>query len=260
MKRKQFDWLGWPTKSETNHRIHAHKIRDGAACLEVAAMLVKQGYEYRDTLLNFPDHGEAPDGGRYAPLIVMVTRPPLTTTDEPKKKVQRSNSQLETEIIAAVRPFFEKCTRNQVILHNRVAAKFGSSENRTRVQIDFRQNSDWAWYKRLRGMTKDINYKDTEQERRTAGYLIFVPRIAKRESALLAVFGMGGNDTLVWCRILRDRYRAEIKKILNSDKPRFLMVELTSPSEVEPLGKFQTIGNIASRWRSDIIVDCALRA
>jgi len=257
MKRKQFDWLGWPTNREARHRSYAHKIRDGAAFAEVAAMLARQGYEYRDILLNFPDQGDAVDGGPYAGLIVMVTRPPLSA-EEARKRVQRSNSRLETEIIDAVKPFFEKCSRDMVMLHDRVATRFGSQECRTRAEICFHQNSDWAWYKRLRGMTKDINYRDPAQERRTAAYLIYVPRIANRDSALLVVFGMGGNDTLLWCRILRDRYLAKVAEILGSHSPRFLMAELTSLSEGEPLGKFQTIGNIASTWQSDIIADCVL--
>lgn len=254
MSPRTFDWFGWPSTPEANHRIYPHKLRDGAAFSEILAMLTREGYVYRDVLLNFRDGDDEPVAGSCANLIVMVTRP--TLSEDAKKPIQRSHSRQENEIIKAIEPYFEACSRDLVMLHDCVARRIGPP-TRDRAEIVFHQYSDWAWYKRLRGMTKDINIQDPAQ-RRTAAYLVYVPRITSSGPALLVAFGMGGNDTLLWSRILRDQYSDQVREILRSDRARFLMAELT-PREGdpgEPLCKFQTLSDIARRWEVRIVVDC----
>lgn len=279
MKPKPFDWFAWPSSPESNHRVYPHKLRDGAALTEVAALLVQNGYRYRDTWINFPDRASA--GARPSDLpsdglIALVTRTPVK--DEAKKLLNRSHNRLENAIIDVAESCFEICSRDYVELQEPVARHIELPEYRNRSEIVFYQNHDWAWYKRLRGMRKDILLNGDPDQRRTAAYLIYAPRVQGHDLALLVAFGMGGNDTLLWSRLLRERHSTRVGEILSSGEGRFLMAELSPrPEAFQEFGvgelspdaeerrrleqspwDFQRISDISRLWDSKLIVDCGL--
>ena len=248
-----------------------HKLRDGVALAEMTSTLSKCGYEHGDILLNFPDSNSA--GPRsYADLIVMTTRPPLDDKDQDiRRPISRSYNRLEVEIVGAgeradgkesemtglLRPFFEVCSRSHVQLPQRLARRLPKAKaNRRDIQF-YVQSHHWAWYHALsyRPIPKD--------DRRTAAYLIYVPsmpRVAEGRS-LFVTFGMGGNDTLLWCRLLRKHRELHglVSRILVAGKPWFVMAELVPKKEFpedNDLWVFQDFGKIAEAWDVEIVLDC----
>ena len=251
MATAQFDWLGWLSTPEKNHRLYLHKIRDGAAFAEILALLSKGGYDYRELQLNVARGSRRRPIQRSADLLVMVTRPPLD--EDVKKPIQRSNSQLENAVMSVIRPYFEKCSRNHIMLQS-CTARLLKHDFSDHAEIVFQQYADWAWYKRLRGMAKDLD----DSNPRTAAFLVFIPKRSPSLPALLAIFGMGGNDTLLWARLLRERYFDNVLEILRSETAHFLMAELSpgnNKEAMEPISQCEALDDIARSWKVTIIAN-----
>ncbi|MGC3969519.1 MAG: hypothetical protein QM775_19820 [Pirellulales bacterium] len=252
MSIRKFDWFSWLSATKRNHRQCPHKIRDGAAFAEILALLYQGGYEYRELQLNVADCDKSCLIKGNVDLLVMVTRPPLD--EGGRKLIQRSKSNLETKIIEAIRPFFEICSRDQVMLDT-CTKRLLNDEFRDHALITFYKYGDWSWYRQLLGMSKDL---DDQTKPRTAAYLAFVPEGAAGLPPLLVIFGMGGNDTLLWARLLRERYSKRVLEIVRSGKAHFLMAELSprlNINSVEPVSRYNALGDISQPWEVTVIAD-----
>ena len=183
------------------------KIRDGAAFSELSAPLAKLGYENGNILFNSPFNPKKdkklgqehfkfikPDD-----LLVLTTRPPLDDLRYgDKKHLDESSTHLEEQVFAECRKYLAVCARSHVQLTSAVGADFEG--------FDFvfyqHNNARLKYSRRLRG-PRSKTPKDSEI---AIGFFLRTPSIPVYGCGLLACFGMGGWETLIWNRIVRTRY------------------------------------------------------
>jgi hypothetical protein len=259
---RRFDWFVWKGWGP-DRKQDLHTLRDGAAFAELVALLQRCGYEYGDAIFNFPDPAPAhrPADDLTGDLLVMTTRPPLD--DDPqtdRHPIRCTDSALEREIRAAMRPFFATCLRARVQISTALA--HGGSlpaDKLNRRVIDFYtyKKSLWATYQKLGPSGKEVEPADSG---RTAGYLVYVPALPSGP-ALLVAFGMGGNDTYLWCRLLREHLYGSVSRILQAGKAHFLMAELSPrPDLVQAPAVWTARGlrSIAKGWDYEVLIDADL--
>jgi hypothetical protein len=184
------------------------KIRDGGAFSEITAPLGKLGYEYGTILFNSPfdpkkdkklghEHFKfiKPDD-----LIVLTTRPPLDDQNHgDKKRVDESSTHLEEQVFAEFRKYLAICARSHVQLTPAVGANF------ERFDLKFYQHKN-ARLKSFRRHRESRSIKIPEDSEFAIGFFLRTASIPVYGCGLLACFGMGGWETLIWNRIVRTRF------------------------------------------------------
>ncbi|TSC54323.1 MAG: hypothetical protein LiPW30_708 [Parcubacteria group bacterium LiPW_30] len=210
-----------------------HKVRDGLAREEIAALSYEAGYIYGGAILNIPDSIrqllkkreddsliKAKERIIQDDLILLCTRPPLHDMEEPecreKRIILRSNNKLEKSLLGALDSFFYRCTRSQIKL------KVGSKNNQYK-DIVFKVSTG-----------ADIKYLNstppTVIKDRTAGYLISIPKIKKLNNVrFVTLFGAGGTETLWFCHILRKEFPHVFKQALICPKSQLWVFLFTVP-------------------------------
>ena len=184
------------------------KIRDGAAFSEVTAPLAKLGYEYGNMIYNPPFNPAM--GARLGAehfhfikpshLIVLTTRPPLDdVTHGDKKLLQPSRTHLEKQVFAECRKYFAVSSRSHVQLTPAAGANFEKAE----LVFHQHKSARLKFFKRLdefrgRCVSKKANI--------SLGFFLRTKAIPEYGSGLLASFGMGSRETLIWNRIVRTRF------------------------------------------------------
>jgi hypothetical protein len=191
--------------------------RDSDAAMVLGQRLHDLGYRYAGPIINYPLpkreprpivvlNPDAPWRRQYraTDLILVTTRLPLDDDNVADRRGSRpSYAPLEQMLFAGpMRTPFERLCRTEVILDARTAEI--SEEIAARQVIMFRQNCG-ATYLALRSrVTGWRRFKGTGGP--TAGFLVYAEHAWPGGPALLAAFGMGGTDTLVWCHLLATRY------------------------------------------------------
>jgi len=205
-----------------------HQLRDGDAALFLAPVLEAQGYSYGGPIFNYPHPQQPPTtlvpvdesalGLRSDDLLLLTTRPPLDDVDDGlKARVLRSYTTLEDKIFKyALRPHLSHCSRSQVIVAEEHARTWSAVANRRnlvfrlyrrgRKQADptksdlgaciekYLPHGSTAWKKPERGSSV------------SAAFMVYEPHAWEGGPGLLAAFGMGGTETLVWAYFLRTRF------------------------------------------------------
>ena len=207
-KFMQFHRFAYSTPLRYGEEPNLSKIRDGAAFGELTAPLTKLGYENGHIVFNAPFNPRKKAGlGRENfnfikpdDLIVLTTRPPLDDKEHGDKKlVLPSGTHLEKQIFDECRKFLAVCARSHVKLTETVGAKT------KRAELVFHQHKG-ARLKNYRGL-KDFRSKDVPKNSDISiGFFLRVKAIPEYGCGLLASFGMGGRETLIWNRIVRTRY------------------------------------------------------
>ncbi|MBU6409946.1 MAG: hypothetical protein KGR98_06125 [Verrucomicrobia bacterium] len=207
-KFMQFHRFAYSTPLRYGEEPNLSKIRDGAAFGELTAPLTKLGYEYGHIVFNAPFNPRKKAGlGRENfnfikpdDLIVLTTRPPLDDKEHGDKKlVLPSGTHLEKQIFDECRKFLAVCARSHVKLTETVGAKT------KRAELVFHQHKG-ARLKNYRGL-KDFRSKDVPRNSDISiGFFLRVRAIPEYGCGLLASFGMGGRETLIWNRIVRTRH------------------------------------------------------
>jgi hypothetical protein len=241
-------------------------LRDGGGFAELLAALTALGARHGDIWFNHKPRQEDPEAGfrRFGrnDLLVMPTRPPLHDKGEgqPRRHLRPSNTSFEHLVHAPFQLFFKRCARNAVTLAEEPAKRLppDKQNRRSTTYYQYTRNGlevTWAFYKSLEGR-KPPGSKD----RTTAVFLAHVPALWQEGPALLSAFGMGANETLLWCHILRTRKNDLLRDVLSSSVPRFIMCELwtnaawTSEPLRAPLDLL-TLTDAASHWQVEPIVD-----
>jgi hypothetical protein len=184
------------------------KIRDGAAFSELSAPLAKLGYEYGNILFNSPfnpkkDKKLGPEHFKFInpdDLIVITTRPPLDDEAHGDKKyLARSFTHLEDQVFLECRKYFEICARSHVKLTPAVGT------NLDKAHLEFYQHHS-ARLKSFMRLSEFRRQKTPEDSEIAICFFLRTPSIPVYGCGLLACFGMGGWETLIWNRIVRTRY------------------------------------------------------
>jgi hypothetical protein len=180
------------------------KIRDGAAFSEVSAPLAKLGCEFGNILFNAPINPKKdkklgqehftfikPDD-----LLVLTTRPPISDENHGDKKyLARSFTHLEDQVFLEFGKYLAVCARSHVQLTSAVSGDYESCEF-----VFYQHNNARLKYSRRLREPRKKTAKDSEK---AIGFFLRTPSIPVYGCGLLACFGMGGWETLIWNRIVR---------------------------------------------------------
>lgn len=198
------------TSSHKDREQYPFQLRDGDAALYLTDALGARGYRYAGPIFNYPSAGPSPipfDDGflRETDLILLTTRPPMNDDEiGDKKAIRRSFTELEEKLFEGpLSARFERCGRSELLLTN-AAAKI-SPEIAKRQSIVFRQNGG-ANYQSYGSPTTRQWQRFKSQSPLTAVFLLYAEHAWPGGPALLAAFGMGGTETLVWCYQLATRF------------------------------------------------------
>jgi hypothetical protein len=249
--RKRFYHYSYYVGKRGYQPLRTHHLRDGDACLEVAPVLHELGYEYGGTILNYPGQKDSPlrpvDTSflNHDDLLVLTTRPPLHDDRFPRRKVvDRGYTTLEQHIFDMLEEYFLSCTRQLVELQPCLAEKLPQVfANRT--SITYKESN--ASYYRLRSQPGTKSSLDARVPRRTAGYLISLPRNHERDLNILCLFGIAGTETLIWSYLLRTKFPEKI----TPDRARFVMAEMY-PKDVPPVPDNLSF---ADSWKIQFLLD-----
>jgi hypothetical protein len=191
--------------------------RDGHAAMILGQHLNDLGFRCGGPIINYPLPKGVPcptvplsplgDWHRkYGPddVILVPTRLPLDDDNEPDRRGSRpSYTQLEQHLFVGMRSRFEKLCRTVVHLDPRTARI--SDELAARQSMVFHQNCG-ATYQGFGSPVTGVWRRFKVADGLTVGFLVYAEHAWPGGPALLAAFGMGGMDTLVWCHLLATRY------------------------------------------------------
>jgi hypothetical protein len=241
-------------------------LRDGGGFAELMAAMTKLGAGMGDIWFNHKPREEDATVTfqrlSTKDVIVLPTRPPLHDKGEgqPRRHLRPSSTALERAIHAPFHLLFRRCARNSVALADEPARLLDPEKKnrRTTTYYQYTRNGlevTWAFYKTLEGRKPTAS-----RDRTTAVFLVFVPQIWKEGPALVSAFGMGANETLLWCHLLRTRMNHLLVDVLRSPVPRFLMCELTTSTTwtSEPLRApldLLTLSAAAAHWDVEPAID-----
>jgi len=193
-----------------DREIRPFQTRDAEASLFLMDALIRRGYRFADSFLNSPSPGPDlvdvdVDHVRETDLIVLVTRPPMhDRLLEDRKEIPRSHTTLEDRLFKGpLAEHFEICARSQLKLTASTAAI--SPEIAKRSTMLFRQHGG-AMYDSYRAPDAADWTHFERRQRLTAAFLVYCEHAWPGGPAFLAAFGMGGTETLVWCRALATRF------------------------------------------------------
>jgi len=215
-----------------SHTLGIHMVRCGAAFAELGATIQQNGYSYGGLILNIPRHRDGdwnPTGAlhdNYAggdlsstDLLVLPTRPPLDDDPSDVKAISRSGTDLEQHVLGSLNCFFAHCNRSSVRLSDALRGKL-PQDQRHMHDLDFGQRG-----------TASLLHND-----KTIGFLVFQPTVPLHQKpkrpqgpALLAAFGMGGTETLMWTNWLRLNASELIATILGHRERYFIMAQFKAP-------------------------------
>lgn len=200
--------FAYSTPLRSGEEPNISKIRDGAAFSELTEPLANLGYEYGHLIFNPPyshrksseKNGETFHFIKPEDLIVLTTRPPLDDLRHGDKRlVQRSGTHLEEQIFAECRKFLAVCARTHVRLTSVVGAGF---EKADMVFHSYRS----ARLKSFKRLDEFRPIMVPPESNVAIGFLLWSKSIPEYGCGLVAAFGMGGRETLIWNHIVRTRY------------------------------------------------------
>jgi len=246
MMTRRFHRFAYPLTDRADRAHYLHTLRDGDAFIEVGSVLSECGSIFDKTFLNLPGDPRLDGSPEFLnslgadDLLVLATRPPLrdgqkkaknavpksgVQTNVVRKAVPLGKTMMERAILEALRPCFGFCDRSRISLAKGLARQLPCGFE-DRATIHFTQ------YLRRSPVGADAAYKFLEAEdeghehrppmpHRTAGFLI---RTALWHGGpwVLNVFGMSGNQGLIWAHLLRTRY----PDLLAGSGPMFFMCEI----------------------------------
>lgn len=142
---------------------------------------------------------------------MITTRPPLGE-DLHKKTIDTSGSEAENRLFAQLHSFFKRCSRSKVEVSETVRKLLKQRKKEKWACAEFEV---YAGASLKNAPPQNLGYP-------TLGYLLSVPAIWKGGPRLLALFGLGGTETLVWAYLLSTKYRTFLERVLSSRKKELL--------------------------------------
>lgn len=212
-----FSFLRRPPKQ--NPRFH--ELRDSDAFAELVPTLCAQGYDYGGLLINYPRQDTIPEL-RPSDVVVLTTRPPVDDVDG-RRTIPKTGAPLERAILDACARYFDLCRRGKMWLATDVASHLIHPD---RGEIEFYTYGSASYQRFRRRGERSWHYP---VEKKTTAVFVLNAPLRDGGPTLLNAFGMNGAMTLIWCYLLRTRFR----ELLTT--PGLSMVELvTHPLPTQP--------------------------
>jgi hypothetical protein len=238
-----------------------HQVRDLVNFVELSTLLYNEGYLYEDSFLNYPNLSDKQAGlisFDENDLMVLTTRPPYTDTFQ-RRKIYRTDHIYEKQLLKQIGSdvCFTSLSRAVMFLHKKLAIQLKPGfENRASISFYIHSNKDnkSAGYKQISdyGLGSERNWKNwnsISKKQRSCAFLIF-HKAKNLLPRMLYVFGMGGEEGLIFSRILRNGLWEKLK--INFDGPsRFVMVEF----DIEFPKTLPTNLNFINDLKYDVILD-----
>ena len=208
------------------------KDRDAMAFCELAAGLPQMGYDYATTIHLYPDDErkltEFPPFGR-SDVLVLTTRPPLHDKvgiiPSHRKVIHGAKTELEDVLFTELSKYVAYCTRKHVELSNYGAGCVKVAEPERWKHIEL---YEYSGAEILRHYVGPEPGKRVENHRSTIAFFLRANGIPGINCDFVASFGMDGNGTLIWNRLIRTRYPHWLAS------PRFVMAELIYKKQIPP--------------------------
>jgi len=216
-----------------------NKVRDGLATEHLAFSLYEAGFSYGGAIINVPkrvldrpDYRECeatpvpltPDD-----LILLTTRPPLDDRPPMKRVIERSGEPIEKDVFAALRPVLMTCTRTSIELGQENGLLSVEPQWRS-VGFDEHQGGRISAGGPYRSQTGD--------DRLTVAYLISIPP-TETFPRIVAAFGAGGTETLVFAWLLRRQINHLFARTLKGRQRQLVMTTFRVPKTIpHPFLKF----------------------
>jgi hypothetical protein len=198
------------TSGHKDREQYPFQVRDSEAALYVSRPLTERGYPFGGSIFNYPSPGPdlipVDEGSfRETDLILLTTRPPMDDLDVSDRRfIPRSFTTLEDKLFQGpLRERFRRCARSEVLLTDATADV--SEEIAKRQSIVFRQNGGATYQSYGSPVTRE--FRRFKREPLTAAFLVYAEHAWPGGPGLLAAFGMGGMETLVWCYRLAKDFR-----------------------------------------------------
>lgn len=241
-----------------------HQARDLVSFVELSNILYKEGYMYEDSFLNFPKMTDKESGlisfGKND-LMLLTTRPPYSDKFQ-RRKIYRTDHIYEIQMLKQIgrNVCFTSLSRQVMFLHKRLAMHLKKGfENRASISFYMHRNKDnkSAGYKQISEygwgqVRKWENWKSLSKKQRSSAFLIF-HKAKDLLPKMLYVFGMGGQEGVIFSRILRNGLWDKLNIDLYGSS-RFIMVEFDIESPV----KFPTNLDFIRHLNYDVILDTKL--
>jgi hypothetical protein len=207
MTMPTFHRYAYPTAIKKDETPEPFQTRDGAAFSELAASLYANGWQYGSLLYAYPDEGPDLHRSHHAGLlasedwIALTTRPPLDDWRHGDRKwLPESKTTLEQAMFEEFRKYLQVCARSHVRLDSSVGA------GRPAADFTFKQHVD-ARLTEVASLDPGLAPARVAPEvYRTIGFFLRTEQMAGHRCGLIACFGMGGIETLIWNHIVRTRF------------------------------------------------------
>jgi len=210
MSQRRFFHFAYLTPGRDDRPRYPFQLRDGPAALFLFEALSERGYRYAGPIVNRPPGPDMPPFDdsvlRETDLVLLTTRPPMDDLEVgDKKSIPRSHTKLEEKLFeGSLRERFKRCARSEIVLTEETAAI--SEEIAKRQSMIFRQNLGASYHAYGSPVSGEWR-RFKKPEPLTAAFLLYAEHAWPQGPALLAAFGMGGNETLVWCHQLATRFQ-----------------------------------------------------
>jgi hypothetical protein len=208
------------------------QCRDAMAYSELNAALVTLGYEYATAVHLYPEDerrlNEFP-AFKPADMIVLTTRPPLHDQvgiiPQHRKVIRAAKTELETVLFGVLAQHLEFCSRKHVELTKHAVGCLRVEQPAKWGHVEFYEYSGAEIQKFFIGPEP---LKPPVDRHSSVAFFLRANQIPTIGCDFVASFGMDGYGTLIWNRIIRQRYPEWLAS------PRFVMAELIYKKPLPP--------------------------
>jgi hypothetical protein len=185
-----------------------HMVRDGVPIVLLLDYLRQNNIgRLQDVLFDNPQTGASPAILKPDSLLVTVTRPPLSDRlRESKKKINTTNSFIESKIRETFTPYFNHLSRGRIEFSDAVKKSL-VEESPYRCDFRFfqkakepRKDGAVQSFSYFRSGKKHIHNCNNADGDKTLGFILYdsAVRVLNMNVRLLSVWGMSGITSLLW--------------------------------------------------------------
>jgi len=209
------------------------KERDAIAFCELTACLPEMGFHYGTTIHLYPDDerklSEFP-AFRPGDLLVLSTRPPLhdqVGIVPPHRKIIRAaKTELEVLLFRELSKYFEYCTRKHVELTTYAASLLRVEEPHKWKHTEL---YEYSGAKIMSHYVGPEPVKPKPNRCSSIAFFLRINQVPKLNCDFIASFGMDGYGTLIWNRMIRNKFAHWLAS------PGFVMAELIFKNPLNPI-------------------------